>query len=115
MSIITQNAALQGLLAAHLPALVEYEGLTPEAITSAIEAGTMVLLGNPNHANVKPILVGQPSRVKVNANIGTSPDPARGRMGRTRRASPWHRVARRFDPRPLDAQERQGKPAADRV
>lgn len=60
MSIITQNAALQGLLAAHLPALAEYEGLTPEAITSAIEAGTMVLLGNPNHANVKPILVGQP-------------------------------------------------------
>lgn len=38
MSIITQNAALQGLLAAHLPALAEYEGLTPEAITSAIEA-----------------------------------------------------------------------------
>ena len=73
MSIITQNAALQGLLAAHLPALAEYEGLTPEAITSAIKAGTMVLLGNPNHANVKPILVGQPSRVKVNANIGTSP------------------------------------------
>ena len=29
--------------------------------------------------------------------------------------APWHRVARRFDPRPLDAQERQGKPAADRV
>jgi len=47
VSIITQNAALQGLLAAHLPALAEYEGLTPEAITSAIEAGTMVLLGNP--------------------------------------------------------------------
>ena len=37
MSIITQNAALQGLLAAHLPALAEYEGLTPEAITSAID------------------------------------------------------------------------------
>ena len=32
MSIITQNAALQGLLAAHLPALAEHEGLTPEAI-----------------------------------------------------------------------------------
>ena len=73
MSIITQNAALQGLLAAHLPALAEHEGLTPEAIASAIEAGTMVLLGNPNHPNVRPILVGQPSRVKVNANIGTSP------------------------------------------
>ena len=211
MSIITQNAALQGLLAAHLPALAEYEGLTPEAITSAIEAGTMVLLGNPNHANVKPILVGQPSRVKVNANIGTSPfqnhpgcemrklevaqeagadtvmdlsiagdlvairkdmlsrtplplgtvplysvaqryidrdrdpgrhrsrrtvrrsrnaggagrglhdpalrpDPARGRMGRTAAERALGIVSRGgSDPRPLDAQERQGKPAADRV
>ncbi len=73
VSIITQNAALQSLLAAHLPALAEEEGLRPEAITAAIEAGTMVLLGNPNHPDVKPILVGQPSRVKVNANIGTSP------------------------------------------
>ena len=33
----------------------------------------MVLLGNPVHPNLKPILVGQPSRIKVNANIGTSP------------------------------------------
>ena len=33
----------------------------------------MVLLGNPKHQGVKPILVGQPARVKVNANIGTSP------------------------------------------
>lgn len=33
----------------------------------------MVLLGNPAHPNLKPILVGQPSRIKVNANIGTSP------------------------------------------
>ena len=52
MSIITQNAALQSLLAAHLPALAEEEGLRPEAITAAIEAGTMVLLGNPNHPDV---------------------------------------------------------------
>ena len=53
MSIITQNAALQGLLAAHLPALAEYEGLTPEAITSAIEAGTMVLLGFPESPRLR--------------------------------------------------------------
>ena len=33
----------------------------------------MVLLGNPAHAGLRPLLVGQPSRVKVNANIGTSP------------------------------------------
>ena len=73
VSIINQNAPLRGLLAAHLPARAEGGGLAPEAITAAIEAGTMVLLGNPNHPSVKPILVGQPSRVKVNANNGTSP------------------------------------------
>lgn len=33
----------------------------------------MVLLGNPAHAGLAPIVVGQPSRIKVNANIGTSP------------------------------------------
>lgn len=33
----------------------------------------MVLLGNPAHEGLKPILVGQPSRIKVNANLGTSP------------------------------------------
>ena len=33
----------------------------------------MVLLGNPAHRDVLPLLVGQPAKVKVNANIGTSP------------------------------------------
>ena len=72
-SILSRNAALRGLLDQHLAALSQEEGLTPETITSAIEAGSMVLLGNPAHAGLAPIVVGQPSRIKVNANIGTSP------------------------------------------
>ena len=72
-SILSRNAALRGLLDQHLAALSQEEGLAPETITSAIEAGSMVLLGNPAHAGLAPIVVGQPSRVKVNANIGTSP------------------------------------------
>ena len=72
-TLCSQNAALRGLLDTHLAALAAEEGLTPEAIIAALEAGTMVLLGNPAHVGLKPILVGQPSRVKVNANIGTSP------------------------------------------
>ena len=59
-SILSRNAALSGLLDQHLAALSQEEGLAPETITSALEAGSMVLLGNP-------------SRIKVNANIGTSP------------------------------------------
>ncbi|MEG1609613.1 MAG: phosphomethylpyrimidine synthase ThiC, partial [Bilophila sp.] len=73
MSIIKKNDVLQDLLSTHLRALAETEELTPESIVTALEAGTMVLLGNPRHKGVTPMLVGQPSRVKVNANIGTSP------------------------------------------
>lgn len=72
-SILSRNAALRGLLDQHLAALSQEEGLAPETITRAIEAGSMVLLGNPAHAGLAPIVVGQPSRIKVNANIGTSP------------------------------------------
>ena len=72
-SILSRNAALRGLLDQHLAALSQEEGLAPETITSAIEAGSMVLLGNPAHAGLAPIVVGQHSRIKVNANIGTSP------------------------------------------
>ena len=72
-SFRSQNSALSGLLDKHLTNLAEEEQLAPESIVEAIEAGTMVLLGNPAHPNLKPILVGQPTRIKVNANIGTSP------------------------------------------
>ena len=72
-SFRSQNTTLSGLLDKYLTSLAEEEELAPETIVEAIEAGTMVLLGNPAHPNLKPILVGQPSRIKVNANIGTSP------------------------------------------
>ena len=73
MSLRSQNAALNSLLDAHLSSLAEEEQLSPSLILDALEAGSMVLLGNPAHAGLRPLLVGQPSRVKVNANIGTSP------------------------------------------
>ncbi|WP_298065796.1 phosphomethylpyrimidine synthase ThiC [uncultured Mailhella sp.] len=73
MSIFEKNKALAQLFDQHKARLCQEEGLNEDQIRSAIESGTMVLLGNPAHRNVKPILVGQPARVKVNANIGTSP------------------------------------------
>lgn len=71
--ILSKNVALKGLCDKHLDKLAAKEGLSRETILSALDAGTMVLLANPCHANVDPILVGQPSAIKVNANIGTSP------------------------------------------
>ncbi|GAB7082050.1 phosphomethylpyrimidine synthase ThiC [Megalodesulfovibrio paquesii] len=73
MSAFTPNPALQKMLDAHLPQLAAAEGLPLDLVSQAIAEGTMVLLGNPSHPGIKPILVGQPATVKVNANLGASP------------------------------------------
>jgi phosphomethylpyrimidine synthase len=73
MSVFSKNAALEQVLARHLDSLCAEEGLAPSVVRDAIEAGSMVLLGNPAHPRLTPLLVGQPARAKVNANLGTSP------------------------------------------
>ena len=73
MSILNQNNALAALCSQHLAALAISESLSPELISQSITKVTMVLLGNPKHPNLQPCLIGQPAKVKVNANIGTSP------------------------------------------
>jgi phosphomethylpyrimidine synthase len=72
-ALFSKNAVLMAMFDAHADGLGAAEELDPDAIRTAVEAGSMVLLGNPAHPNVAPVLVGQPARVKVNANLGTSP------------------------------------------
>ena len=72
-SLLTKNTALAGLCEKHLADLAREEALDEAVILEALDAGTMALLGNPAHPGLRPILVGQPARVKVNANLGTSP------------------------------------------
>lgn len=73
MSLFSKNPVLAETFSASIRAVSEKEELSAESIRAGIESGTMVLLGNPSHSGGGPLLVGQPSRVKVNANIGTSP------------------------------------------
>lgn len=73
MDIFSHNPVLSSLFKHHGKRLAKDEGLSPEVIEEALAAGRMVLLGNPAHRSGLPILVGQPSRVKINANIGASP------------------------------------------
>ncbi len=73
MSLLSRNHALAAIWQRYADTLCRDEGLAPETVCEALERGSMVLLGNPAHPVLTPILVGQPSRVKVNANIGTSP------------------------------------------
>jgi len=73
MSIITDNTALEQILCKSLPELCTHEHMTEADISARIDQGSLALLGNPLHKGVRPTLIGQPARVKVNANIGTSP------------------------------------------
>ena len=73
MFSLSKNTVLQKVLQKHLPALAKSEALDTDLIEKAVTKGSMVLLANPAHENVIPTLIGQPARVKVNANIGTSP------------------------------------------
>ncbi|MDR3320303.1 MAG: phosphomethylpyrimidine synthase ThiC [Desulfovibrio sp.] len=71
--LLSQNTPLCCLLDEYLSVLAREENLDPTVIREGIEAGRMALLGNPGHKGLEPCLVGQPARVKINANIGTSP------------------------------------------
>lgn len=73
LSIIAANPALSQAIDSALPRLLEHECMSEADIRSRIDSGTLVLLANPMHEGVTPTLIGQPARVKVNANIGTSP------------------------------------------
>ncbi|MBO4794067.1 MAG: phosphomethylpyrimidine synthase ThiC, partial [Deltaproteobacteria bacterium] len=71
--LFSRNRALEAMFTAHASSLAADEGLSAAILREGIESGRMVLLGNPNHQSVRPAIIGQPARVKVNANIGTSP------------------------------------------
>ncbi|MBQ4133291.1 MAG: phosphomethylpyrimidine synthase ThiC [Desulfovibrionaceae bacterium] len=73
MSFISKNSALGALIQNNLNRLAADEQLSPDRMLNGLENGEMVLLGNPLHPNLRPVPVGQPGRVKVNANLGTSP------------------------------------------
>jgi len=70
---LTLSSLLEDILELALPELSRAEGLAAPVIRDQILSGRMVLLANPNHHKVRLTLVGQPSGIKVNANIGTSP------------------------------------------
>ncbi|GAB6125556.1 phosphomethylpyrimidine synthase ThiC [Humidesulfovibrio idahonensis] len=73
MSLLKKNPSLAAMLDENMAKLCAYEHMTEADIRARIDRGTLTLLANPKHKNVRATLIGQPARVKVNANIGTSP------------------------------------------
>ena len=71
--MLNKNNILQNILTNNIEYLSKKEELDKDIIINGINNGSMVLLANNNHKNVIPTLIGQPAKIKVNANIGTSP------------------------------------------
>ena len=68
-----REAALADKLTRAMEHAARHEGLEPEVIRQGLARGTLVLPANRKHQGLKPIAIGRGVRVKINANIGTSP------------------------------------------
>ncbi len=67
-----REAALAGRVTPQMEAAAAAERLAPEAVRLAVAEGRAVIPANPAHSSLRPLGIGGPFRVKVNANIGTS-------------------------------------------
>jgi phosphomethylpyrimidine synthase len=63
--------AKQGILTEEMKSAAIREGISPEKIRSGIAEGSIVLVKN-RIRSIEPLIIGAPSKVKINANIGTS-------------------------------------------
>jgi phosphomethylpyrimidine synthase len=68
-----REAALAGKITPAMREAAAQEGLAPEVIRQGLAKGTVVVPANREHRGLKPVAIGQGVRVKINANIGTSP------------------------------------------
>ncbi|MFH0809440.1 MAG: phosphomethylpyrimidine synthase ThiC [Pseudomonadota bacterium] len=70
------EAARAGRITAEVERAARREGLDPERLRSSVAEGRAVVPANPAHKRLDPLAVGEGTRMKVNANIGTSADRA---------------------------------------
>lgn len=68
------EAAKSGKTTSEMEAVADQEGLSPADIRSGVAEGTIVILHNTKRSGVRICGVGAGLRIKVNANLGTSPD-----------------------------------------
>jgi phosphomethylpyrimidine synthase len=68
-----REAALKGRITPAMKQAAGREGVAPEAIRQGCAQGTVVVPANREHRGLNPIAIGAGVRVKINANIGTSP------------------------------------------
>jgi phosphomethylpyrimidine synthase len=67
------HLAREGVVSAEMARVAEREQLEPELIRKEVALGRMIIPANVNHEALDPMAIGLKARVKVNANIGSSP------------------------------------------
>ncbi len=65
------DEARSGNITPELTAAARREGIDPEKFTAAVAEGTIVVIKN-RQRSIDPLVIGSSTRIKVNANIGTS-------------------------------------------
>jgi phosphomethylpyrimidine synthase len=68
------EASKKGIITDQMRIVARDENIDPEQLCYWIAAGQVVIPFNKNHVNCHPYGIGEPLRVKINANIGTSQD-----------------------------------------
>lgn len=66
--------ALKGIISEEMKICAAEEGVEPDYIRQCVAEGTIVIVRNVNHTEIKPLAIGCRMRTKINTNIGTSND-----------------------------------------
>lgn len=67
------HLARQGTVTPEMARVAEREELPPQTIRDEVARGRMIIPANVHHAALDPMAIGLKARVKINANIGSSP------------------------------------------
>ena len=67
------SLARRGVVSPEMRRVAERERLAPELVRDEVARGRMIIPANVNHAALDPMAIGLKARVKINANIGSSP------------------------------------------
>ena len=67
------DLAREGTISAAMERVAEREGLDAGTIRDEVARGRMVIPANVHHERLDPMAIGLAARVKINANIGSSP------------------------------------------
>lgn len=73
MSDTQMSYGRSGVVTPQMERVAEREELPPETIRDEVARGRMVIPANPAHTVLDPMAIGLKARVKINANIGSSP------------------------------------------